>query len=465
MGTDSLQPPDHQCRLPSLTTMAVVLALLAGVGLRLLWVEDIEFKADEAWTFRETQAAGISKPFPWRGMPASAGMDNPGLSVWIFIGLGRLFAVHDPTELARVVQWLSVGGILLLIGFVFLCVPRPEREPWLWASALLSVNPLAVLFHRKIWPPSVLPLFVSVLLFAWWRRERRLGAFCWGLIGACLGQIHMGGFFFAAGFAAWAFLFDRKRVAWASWLGGSLLGSLLLVPWLVYLVNEWGNRPLKHKTWLHIVEAKFWTRWLLEPLGFGLDYSLKQDYLDFLRWPRIGNQPTYLVALLHALALGIGLWIFAGAARSLWSQARSRAPHLLTGDERSLRSETGFTLGAAFWGFGLLLTFSCLPIHRHYMVIVYPFELLWLARLALTHAGKAKSPPSSRRLLAGLCLCQAALTFCFLGYVHGRQAINGDYGIPYGRQEHLDSMAFRQSMEESREENGGLPQALGERGK
>jgi hypothetical protein len=436
VGMDSVEPSTNVRWSPPICILALAASMLAGIGLRLVWVEDIEFKADEAWTFQETQTAGRTEPLPWRGMPSSTGMDNPGLSVWIFIGLGRLFAVHDPTELARVVQWLSIAGILLLIAFIFFCVPHAEREPWLWASALLWVNPLAVLFHRKIWPPSVLPVFISMLLFAWWRRERRLGAFCWGLIGACLGQIHMGGFFFAAGFVAWALLFDRKRVAWGSWSAGSLLGSLPLLPWLLYLVNDWGSQPLKHKSWRHIVEGKFWSRWLLEPLGFGLDYSLQRDYFDFLTWPRIGDQPTYLVGLLHALALGAGLWIFVGALRSLWSKHRMANP-VASGVDRARppRSETGFTLAAAFWGYGLLLTFSCLPLHRHYMVIVYPFELLWLARLAL---GSPASPlarlRAGRRLLAGLCLCQALLAAAFLGYIHTHARIDGDYGVPYRAQ-------------------------------
>jgi hypothetical protein len=436
MGRDFFELSRSARWTPPLTALVLAAVVLAGIGLRLVWVEDIEFKIDEAWTFHETQAAGRTEPFPWRGMPSSTGLDNPGLSVWIFIGLGRLFAVHDPTQLARVVQCLSIAGILLLIAFIFICVPRAEREPWLWASALLWVNPLAVLFHRKIWPPSVLPVFISILLFAWWRRERRLGAFFWGLVGACLGQIHMGGFFFAAAFVAWALLFDRKRVAWASWCGGSLLGSLPLVPWLVYLLTEWGSQPLRHKGLRHIVEGKFWSRWLLEPLGFGLDHALRRDYFDFLTWPRIGNQPTYLVGLLQALALGAGLWIFVRALGNFWSKHRTAGPVASGVDhERAGRSETGFTLGAAFWGYGLLLTFSCLPVHRHYMVIVYPFELLWLARLAL---GSPASPPAclrtGRRLLAALCLCQALLAAAFLGYIHTHARLDGDYGVPYRAQ-------------------------------
>src|SRR5262249_31909329 len=161
--------------------------------------------------------------------------------------------------------------------------------------ALLAVNPLAVLFHRKIWPPSVLPIFIALMLLGWWYRERRRGALVWGLVGACVGQIHMGGFFFAAAFALWALLFDRKRTAWRAWLLGSFLGALPLLPWFHYLWTAEHQKMLTHRTWVHLIEGKFWTRWTMEPLGFGLDYALESDFPDFLRYPHVGGRPTYLV--------------------------------------------------------------------------------------------------------------------------------------------------------------------------
>ena len=103
------------------------------------------------------------------------------------------------------------------------------RDTWLWAVALASVNPLAVLFQRKIWAQSVLPIFCVLLIAAWMRRSTRWGAFCWGLLGALLGQVHMSGFFFAAALCAWTCAGSRLRavegqatgVRWAWWTAGS----------------------------------------------------------------------------------------------------------------------------------------------------------------------------------------------------------------------------------------------------
>jgi hypothetical protein len=166
-------------------------ALVLGAVLRLAWAQDMEYKDDEKWTYERTQTAGRTEPWVWQGMYSSACVKNPGLSFWVFWLLARLFDAHEPTELARAVQVVNISAIVLLAAFVWRCVPEAEREPWLWAVALVAVNPLAVVFHRKIWAQSILPIFSLLFLFGWWYRQRRWGAFLWGLAGALVGQIHM----------------------------------------------------------------------------------------------------------------------------------------------------------------------------------------------------------------------------------------------------------------------------------
>src|SRR5438105_469096 len=136
----------------------LVAAIVLGAGLRLVWVNDIEFKADEVWTFQQTHEAARARPFPWFGMKCSAGFRNPGMSLWVFVLLGRVAGADDPPALARTVQGLSLLAIGLLVIFARRWIPVEEREPWLWAAALVSLNPMAVVYHRKIWPPSVLPI-------------------------------------------------------------------------------------------------------------------------------------------------------------------------------------------------------------------------------------------------------------------------------------------------------------------
>src|SRR5262249_47746474 len=132
-------------------SFGLLTALLLGGVLRLLWGQDIEFKEDEAWTFDRTQRVGDAEPCPWVGMPSSAGFPNPGMSLWVFLVLGKVTAAQDPVDLARAVQILNVTALACLVLFILRAVPRPEREAWLWAAALAALNPLSVLAQRKIW--------------------------------------------------------------------------------------------------------------------------------------------------------------------------------------------------------------------------------------------------------------------------------------------------------------------------
>jgi hypothetical protein len=404
--------------------VALIAAVLAGTVLRLAWGDDIEYKADEAYTFGQIQAVGESQPLSWFGMPSSVGLRNPGMSLWVFLLLGKLLPIQDPVDLAHAIQVLNVVAILTLIGFAFCFCSAVEREPWLWSAALLSVNPLAILFHRKIWPPSILPLFVSFFVIAWWKRDRWWAAFFWGLLGAIVSQVHLAAVFFAAGFIVWGFVFDRRRIAWKSWFAGSVVGVLPALPWLTYLLTAPPTGSKEPMVWKHIFECKFWLRWVAEPLGLGLDYTLEEAFPDFLRGPWIGGQPSYLLGALHLIVIAIGAWILASAARH-WFRASRPRPN----------SPTEQTLGAVFWGCGLLMTLSALPIHRHYMVILYPFESLWLARLALEVADRRMG----RTLLAALCTAQLFMSVGFLSYIHTHQGVPGrEYGVSYGAHRCLD---------------------------
>ncbi|HUY88478.1 MAG TPA: hypothetical protein VMV10_07075 [Pirellulales bacterium] len=412
-------------RLTWLVPLAGV--LLAGAALRLVAADDMEYKADEKWTFDQTQPSS-DRSFPWLGMPSSAGMDNPGMSVWVFMALGKLLGVDDPVSLARAVQWLNVAAILLQVAFAWRCVPWPDREFWLWSAAFLCVNPLAVLFHRKIWPPSVLPIFIVALLIAWWFRQRPWAAFAWGLVGAAIGQIHMSGFHFAAAAVLWTWWFGDKRTAWKSWTAGSVLGVLPMIPWLKYLIATHGSRPSANVKWEHLFEAKFWLRWFSEPFGWGADYALGDDFRDFLSQPIVAGQATWLVGLLHvaAIASAVGLLVRIYRQRGTLFGAAARV---------QVRLPTVMAQDFALWGYGILLTLTLTPIHCHYMLIAYPMEFLWLARMALgAQPDRSRRAMIGRALLAGMCLVQLLISASFLGYIHVKQRIDGDYGVVYRAQ-------------------------------
>jgi hypothetical protein len=411
-----------------LWSVGLAAALLLGAAFRLIWVDDIEYKEDEAWMFARAQEVCRTGELPVVGQPSSVHLCTPGMSVWVFALLNRLTGARVPTDLARGVQLCNVLALVLVVAFAWRAVPAAEREAWRWAAAMAAVNPLAVLFQRKLWMPSLFPLLSLSMLTGWWHRHRRWGAFLWGLVAACLGQIQMSGFFFAAGFAAWAFLFDRKNVRWLSWLAGSSLGAVPLIPWVRYVLTGFQASSYTASMWAHLIEFKYWLRWVRDPIGTGLNFSLGGDFAVFAGYPLAAGRPTHLVGLLHALVTAVAVVILCRAA--VWWWRRREWGDVLV----NRLSPTAFTINAALWGFGLLLTASACPIHRHYLIILFPLTFVWLARLALPAAGApvGRVVDVGRALLLVLVLAQAAISAEFLYFVHTNPGpFCGDYGAPY----------------------------------
>jgi hypothetical protein len=143
-------------------------ALLLGAVYRLLWGGQIEYKLDEAWLYRLVADHCTRGDWAELGRPSSQNVRVPGLRVWVFYPLGHLFGVGEPTGLARGVQCCGIAAVVLMVLFAWRCVPVAERESWLWAAALISLNPVAVIYQRKLWPPCMLPLFCMLFRRSWW---------------------------------------------------------------------------------------------------------------------------------------------------------------------------------------------------------------------------------------------------------------------------------------------------------
>lgn len=403
----------------------ILIVLFAGSFFRTVWASDMEYKADEQWTYEHFAAYRDEGEVPMLGMVSSRGLRNPGMSIWVFLGLGTVGRADDPVELARTVQVLNIASFGLLLVLVFSGVPKSEREVWLWALALLAVNPLAVIWHRKIWAQSVLPAFAALFLIGWWYRRRFAGAWGWGFVGSILGQIHMPGFFFAAGFTLWAVLFDRRNIAWLGWLVGSVLGSLLMIPWLRYLVQNPAGLSAGSDRWLNMLQWGYPVYWFVESLGFGIYYNLGEDFWKFLRYPVLGGVPTFGGLIVHLALLALGLYLLGEAVR-WYRRTRPSWRALFVGEG----DPTLFTHNAALWGYGGMLLFSGFFVYPHYLIILVVLRFLWIPNLLLGDDERKRK----RWLLAVLLVGQAVLTVLLLCYIHGADNIAGDYGRPYSRQ-------------------------------
>ncbi len=406
---DSIKETTGKKRLAFLSV-----ALLIGVVLRLSFPNDIEYKKDEKYMFEAVQKIERTGSWPMLGMVSGVEVKNPGMSVWVFAALSRITRASTPPDLARAVQLLNILSLFVLAFFSLRLLPEPERMPWCWATAFASVNPFAVLFQRKIWAQSTLPLFCVLLWIAWHYRNKRAGAFFWGLIGICLGQIHISGFFLAAGVFIWTAAHDR-RARWGWWCLGSLMGAIPLIPWLQYMASEPGN-GFKMMSLMWPLRTNYWFFWMTDSLGMGLVYSLNTHlFLDFLRYPLIGGKGTYLVGMLHALIIVTGVLILVSVKKT-WGSYRGK----------SGADETGLALNSLLVIPGVLMTLSFVEVCRHYLIMSFPLEWVWLSRLGL------RDSRLGQRYLTAIWMAQLLITVCFLSYIHvNHGASTGDYGTAY----------------------------------
>jgi hypothetical protein len=310
-----------------------------------------------------------------------------------------------------------------LVLFAWRCVPAAEREPWLWAAALIAVNPVAVVYHRKLWPPCMLPVFCLLFLVGWWHRDRRWGALGWGIVGACLGQIHATGFLFALSVVVTTA--TRRGVRWGWWLAGSVVGTLPMTRWLYYLAYErdpMGSNALEPHRW---IEGKFWFHWITEPLGLDLRGIFGEDHANYLRWPVVDGWPTYAGAITQILVGVFGAAILGIAIQRWWMRR-------LAVERPAAPNSSALLVRAGFVCFGLFLTIAAVRFYRHYLIVTFPLMALWLTRLTLPDGGTDGEKALGRRLLAGLCAVNALSCVLMLSHLHAEGgAPNGPFGRSY----------------------------------
>ena len=332
----------------------------------------------------------------------------------------------------------------LVFPFAFAFIrDRAEREPWLWAGCLAMVNPFLVVYQRKLWPEGFLPFFGMLMFMGFWRRSHWAGAAAWGLFGAFIGQIHMSGFFFAAGIFLAAVFWDRERhpTRWLSWFAGSCLGAWPLIPWAMHLLSQPAAGSSGWK-WQEAIQLKFWQFWISDPLGFHIGNPIGllrgnshwAQLSDFVRYPLAGGQPTWAVGLAHAGILLIAAALLWVGVRHLVQRVRAaRGLRSLWGFQTTtglvIRTTTDLVLAATAFICGPLMTLTGVMIRRYYLCVTYPLEGVWLARVALLSGEDRRV---GRAWLIALWIFQLVISAGFVGYVHVNQgAPQGDYGDAY----------------------------------
>jgi hypothetical protein len=375
--------------------------IFIGAVLRMIWPLDFEWKADEKWAYDvAVRTIREEAPFPWLGMVSSVGVDNPGMTIWPFIGLAVLFQTPAAMTLSvMVLNALALGALALWVWYGW---PEEDRSLGLWGIALFAVSPIPVLFSRKLWPQNLFPIFFLPWIWSYARRERPGAAFLWGVAGMFLGQLHMSGFFAAAGLVLATLMTARKGVAWAPWAAGTACGLLPMLPWARQLLT---HRPAMAGQ--KVISLDYFLLAFKNAWGLGLDYSLGSEMGIFLDGPVVAGRSTGLLR-----ATQVALWILVPIAL-----------FLLWRDRRSLRFPAFFA--PCVWGVligGALLHLLFVRVYTHYLVV-------WGPILGVMAAWVFSRRP---RWLVAFAVLQLFMTTGFLWYVHEKGGVkDGDFGPTY----------------------------------
>lgn len=198
-----------------------------------------------------------------------------------------------------------------------------------------------------------------------------------------------------------------------------------MLPWLYYMSAPADAARPSSFVWTRLVELKFWSHWFTEPFGVHLSYSVGNTFQEFLAWPIVGGQATYGVGILHVLIYLLAAGIV-GAALVQCIRNRTAFVAGLTGRG----SATSMLFGVALLGYGFILMASRIAFQRHYLLIVFPLPLVWLASLALPSDASPSARALWRKLLLALVVVEALLTWQFLNYldVSGGAPLDG-FGV------------------------------------
>jgi hypothetical protein len=213
--------------------LALVGVGAVGVVLRVLDLDVMEFKYDEVTALQMAERC-VAGDLPLHGLTSGVGGRNPP---------GFIYLLALPLALG--VSTLGIGVLVALanVAGVFVLAGVGRRmagmRVGLGVALLAATHPWLVLFSRKIWAQSLLPLAMPLFLWCWMtaHERERSRAIVWALpLLALMLNLHYSALAPALVFGGWlAVALVRRRVHVPMLVCGALLALAMMVPFLVHL--------------------------------------------------------------------------------------------------------------------------------------------------------------------------------------------------------------------------------------
>ena len=393
---------------PRFNWIMITAILLLALGLRLIHLDSMEFKGDEAFNLMRARELAHLRSFPLTSATSSTGIPEP--PIFMYLLSLPIFISDDAIFVTGAIAVLNVFAILLC----YILVRRYISPLAALISALLfAVNPWQVLYSRKIWTQNLLPffslLFLLLMFEAVFRNKPRLVSLA--LITLALAvQLHLSAAFMIP-YAIVFLLWQRRMVRLRDVMLGMMVGLILFLPYFIYL----GQHAMEisriimdrsHEPFVLRSSAVFIPLQLATTSGFAHETVLFSSYATFIRGMVSLTSFEVIARLLLLLGLIIGVLHRSAVTRALAGYA---------------------LLGIAY------IFASNTQIFPHYYNAQLPvfFILISLPTAALISMKKRLPAVISAFVICLLLVSQLYFTYSILQFISHEDCIWSEYGPPY----------------------------------
>jgi hypothetical protein len=434
---------------------------LMALTLRVMRLDLMEFKHDEAVAWLRARALLAGVEFPLTGLTSSKGLENFPLFIYVLALFQVLF--RQPQYLVWPIAILNSVAVLFVYGAVRRIA---SHRVALVTTLLYAVSPCAVFLSRKIWAQDLLVFWTCALFWSALavlaprpneERFRTTAAFLFCLLAVTMPQIHFAALFLLPAYGV-VMIASRRSVCRQVAIpaaAGAAIGLLSALPWVWYQI---ASRAAGFAA-LHEAMAEGRGQRLRElPLYFirqvadeGFGALLGRDYQTFLSVVAGYGAIRYL---LSALVVTGGVLYACGCLRKntdcaqparLDNDARANAKNGVaaagTGEESDggdLRRRLGFAVLTLVALPLAVLAATRIPLIPSYFVIFYPlpfFFAAWALEAASRWLVGGRSPRTANLIfcvvLGLIVVYQFAFSIAFLHQVAADGGTRGEYGVAY----------------------------------
>lgn len=299
----------------------LLVVVVVAAALRLYQIDIAEYRVDETNLSKMALDMAHGKAIPRLGLAASAGIPGSPLTVYL---MAIPYAISVSPVVATVfIAGLNIAGVALLwiIGHRYFSTVVGGL-----AGLAYAVNPWALIFARKIWPPDYTTPFALLAIFlgcyGFWEQKRWAQMLTLPAVLLAYSMHHEGGLAIIPLLAiVWV---GRKNIVWKAVLISVALTLLVLLPLIIGVVQEGFAQSFTIFSGGKL-RAIQWTDYpilaTLE-LASGLEVSTYIALSQLKTFDAALGTPTQLWLIVVCGATGIGMlavWIhYRRAALALW---------------------------------------------------------------------------------------------------------------------------------------------------